>query len=310
MSKLDWSTAKAYDIIIVGSGPAGCTAALYSARAGYSPLVLHGDVPGGQLTGTTEIENFPAFKGTGPELVETMEKQATEAGAQFEYSKIIECDLSVNPKRLVSDIGDLYTCKALIIATGATAQYLGLPNEERLKMKGVSGCATCDGPLYRGKDVVVVGGGDAAVEEALFLSHICKSVKLIHRRDQLRASLPMKKKIENAKIQILWWSIVTDVLGSEFVTGIKVKNVKTNKEEVINCEAMFVAIGHKPATDVFRKYLDCDPQGYFITKGSPETKVPGVFVAGDCADRVYRQAITSAGTGCKAALLAEKYLQE
>lgn len=310
MSTYDWSKAHFHEIIIIGSGPAGCTAALYTARAGYTPCVFHGHTPGGQLTGTTEIENFPAFKGTGPELVESMEKQATEAGAVFEFENIVDADLSGNPKKLVSDSGELFTCKALIICTGANAQYLGLPNETRLKMRGVSACATCDGPLYKGKDVCVVGGGDAAVEEALYLSKICKSVKLIHRRDQLRAGTTMKKKIENSKVQILWWHIVTDVLGENYVSGIKVKNVQTNEESTINCDGLFVAIGHKPATEVFNKYLDVDAQGYFITNGSPMTKVPGIFVAGDCADRVYRQAITSAGTGCQAALLAEKYLSE
>lgn len=271
-------------------------------------IVFHGEIPGGQLTQTTEIENFPGFKGTGSELVDKIADQATEAGAKFSYEKVVDCDLSESLKKIKAESDDIFTCKALIIATGASAQYLGLPNEDRLKSKGVSGCATCDGPLFRGKDVVVVGGGDAAVEEAIFLSHLCKSVKLIHRRDQLRASLPMKKKIEESKVEVIWWSVIVDVLGENYVTGIKVKNVQTEKITEIACDGLFVAIGHKPATEVFRKSLECDGQGYFITDGSPATKIPGVYVAGDCADRIFRQAVTSAATGCQAALLAERYL--
>ncbi|KAH0789545.1 thioredoxin-disulfide reductase [Histomonas meleagridis] len=310
MSTYDWSQAEKVDVIVVGSGPAGSTAALYIARAGYSPIVLHGEVPGGQLTTTTEIENFPGWTGTGPDLVMKIEEQATAAGAEYRFEHITECDLLTTPKKISTDCDTHYLANVVIIATGASAMYLGLPNEERLKMHGVSGCATCDGPLYRGKDVVVVGGGDAAVEEALFLSHIAKSVKLIHRRDQLRASLPMKKKIEASTVQIVWDTIITDVLGQDHVTGLKVKNVKTNEEKEIECEALFVAIGHTPATKPFRGQLECDQQGYIITHGTPATNIPGVFAAGDCADRVYRQAITSAGTGCQAALLAERYLQE
>lgn len=306
----DWSQAVQKDIIIVGSGPAGCTAALYNARAGYAPLVLHGCEPGGQLTFTSEIENFPGFSGTGPELMEKMEEQATEAGAVFEYDEIVECDLKCDPKKLITASGTLYTCRALIIATGASAQYLGLPNEERLKNHGVSGCATCDGPIYAGKDVIVVGGGDAAVEEALYLSHICKSVKLIHRRDQLRASTPMKNKLAASTVEVIWNTVVIDVLGENIVTGIRTKNTDGEEKE-IECSALFVAIGHKPATDVFRSQLETDRMGYIQrVNGTPETKVPGVFVAGDCADHRFRQAITSAATGCQAALLAEQYLKQ
>lgn len=188
--------------------------------------------------------------------------------------------------------------------------YLGIPSEQRLKGKGVSACATCDGPLYRNKDVIVVGGGDAAAEEALYLSKICKSVKLVHRRDQLRASLPMKKKVETSSIEMIWNSVIDEVLGENTVEGVAIKNVQTGEITKVPCDGLFVAIGHKPATDVFREYLECDKQGYFVTNGSPATKVPGVFVCGDCADHVYRQAITSAGTGCQAALLAERYLSE
>jgi len=307
---MDWSKAEKVDILIIGSGPAGSTAALYIARAGYKPIVLHGETPGGQLTGTTELENFPGFAGTGPELVSKIEEQATEAGAEYRYQLVTKANLRENPKQIETDTGALYLTKALIIATGASAQYLGLENEKRLMSRGVSGCATCDGPLYKGKNVVVVGGGDAAAEEALFLNKICKSVKLVHRRDQLRASVPMRKKVANSTIQMMWNSVIEDVLGEDKVTGVLVKNVNNDEVTKVDCDGLFVAIGHKPATEVFREFLECDTQGYFVTNGTPATRVPGVFVAGDCADRVYRQAITSAGTGCQAALLAERYLTE
>ena len=307
----DWSKAEKHDIVIVGSGPAGGTAALYAARAGYHPIVLHGEQPGGQLTTTTDLENFPGWKGTGPELVEKIEEQATEAGAEFRYEVVTKVDFSSTPKKLETDCGTGYLAKAVIIATGAKAMYLGLPSEERLKGKGVSACATCDGPLYKGKRVVVVGGGDAAAEEALILAKICSSVHMVHRRDQLRATLPMKKKVEASPIQMVWDSVVDEVLGTDSVTGVRVKNVKTGKLTEIPCDGLFVCIGHKPATEVFKEYVETTPQGYFVTKeGSPETNVKGVFVCGDCADHIYRQAITSAGQGCKAAMLAEHYLQD
>ena len=305
---IDWNAAKKVDVVILGSGPAGSTAALYLARAGYAPLVLHGGTPGGQLTGTTELENFPGWKGTGPQLVEKIEEQATEAGARYEFEIVTFADVQANPKKLATDVGNAYLARAVVIATGANAIYLGLESEERLKQKGVCGCATCDGPLFKGQDVVVVGGGDAAVEEALFLSHICKSVKLIHRRNELRASLPMKKKIEASSVECVWDSVVVECLGTEKLTGIKVKNVKTEEVSTIDCDGLFVAIGHKPATEVFKGQIDMDPQGYIKTQGTPQTSVPGVYACGDCADRVFRQAITSAGTGCQAALLAERFL--
>ena len=305
---IDWTKAKNVDVVILGSGPAGSTAALYLARAGYAPLVLHGGTPGGQLTGTTELENFPGWKGTGPELVAKIEEQATEAGARYEFEIVTFADVKATPKKIATDLGNAYLARAVVIATGANAMYLGLESEERLKQKGVCGCATCDGPLFKGQDVVVVGGGDAAAEEALFLSHICKSVKLIHRRNELRASLPMKKKIEDSSVECVWDSVVVECLGTEKLTGIRVKNVKTEEESTIDCAGLFIAIGHKPATEVFKGQLDMDPQGYIKTQGTPETSVPGVYACGDCADRVFRQAITSAGTGCQAALLAERFL--
>lgn len=306
---VDWSKAQSVDVIIIGSGPAGSTAALYISRAGYNPIVLHGETPGGQLTGTTELENFPGWSGTGPDLVMKVEEQATAAGAEYRYELVTEVDFSVSPKKLATDVGSCYLAKVVIIATGANAMYLGIPSEEKLKGKGVCGCATCDGPLYKGKDVVVVGGGDAAAEEALFLSHLCKSVKLVHRRNELRASLPMKKKIQESSVIMVWDSVIAEVLGEDKVTGVKVQNVNTKAEEVIPCEALFVAIGHKPATKAFQPYIECDQQGYIITKdGTPQTSVEGIYACGDCADRIYRQAITSACTGCQAALLAERYL--
>lgn len=310
MESVDWSKATKKSVIVVGSGPAGSTAALYITRAGYPATVLHGEVPGGQLTGTTELENYPGWKGTGPELVEFIENQATEAGAEYCYEAVTDCDLSTQPKRIYTDMGNAYLCDALIVATGASAMWLGLPSEQRLRMRGVSACATCDGPLYKGKDVFVIGGGDAAAEEAMYLSRICNSVHLVHRRDQLRASLPMKKKLAESTVQIVWNSVVTDITGEDKVTGITLKNVQTDEVTSYKADGVFIAIGHVPATDPFKKYVECDEKGYFVTHGSPATNVPGVFVAGDCADKVYRQAITSAGTGCQAALLAEKYLQE
>lgn len=306
----DWTQAEQVDVIIIGSGPAGSTAALYIARAGYKPIVLHGQIPGGQLTSTTEIENFPGWTGTGTDLVMKIEEQATEAGAEYRFEMVTECDLVSNPKKISTDCDTHYLCKAVIISTGANAMYLGLPNEERLKMHGVSACATCDGPLYKGKDVVVVGGGDAAAEEALYLTKICSSVKLVHRRDQLRASLPMRKKVEESTVEMVWNSVIVDVLGEDKVSGVRIQNVQTKEEKDVPCSALFVAIGHSPATEAFRGQIECDQQGYIITHGTPATNVKGVFAAGDCADRVFRQAITSAGTGCQAALLAEKYLQE
>ena len=308
--EINWDNLKVHDLIILGSGPAGSTAALYSARAGYKPLVLHGDVPGGQLTFTSEIENFPGFNGTGTQLVRFMEHQATHAGASYKSEIIVSVDLSVFPRRLISENNVGYLCKSLIIATGAKAKYLGLENEQRLRNRGVSGCATCDGPLYTGQDVIVVGGGDVAVEEALYLTKICKSVTLVHRRNDLRASLPMKKKIMASTVKFEWDSVIEDVIGDDYLTSVQIKNIKTNKIKTLNVGAMFVAIGHTPETKAFNGQLDLDESGYFITNGSPETKIPGVFVAGDCADKRYRQAITSAGTGCQAALLAEKYLTE
>ena len=308
--EIDWDNVKVDDVIILGSGPAGSTAALYLARACYNPVVLHGGIPGGQLVYTSEIENYPGFKGTGPELVAKMQEQAEAAGARYEVATIASVNLSVRPFQLVSETNKGYKARALIVATGANARYLEIESEQRLRNRGVSACAVCDGALYTGQDVAVVGGGDTAIEEALHLAKMCKSVKLIHRRDQFRASKPMQKKLSESTIEVIFDSVVDEVLGEDCVKGLKLKNVKTGAVSEVKVNALFVAIGHVPATEVFAGQLERDREGYFVTQGNPATKVPGVFVAGDCADKVFRQAITSAGTGCQAALLAERYLME
>ena len=295
-----------HSLIIAGSGPAGSTAALYAARAGFSPLVFHGQAPGGQLTTTTELENFPGWKGTGPDLVAKIEEQATNAGATYSYEEILDCDLSSPVKTIRTDSNE-YSTNALIIATGATARYLNVPGEQQLIGKGVSACAVCDGPLYKGKHVIVVGGGDTAIEEALFLQKVCRSVKMIVRGERLTASTIMKERIAKSGVEILWNREVAKVNGSKKVEGVTLTNPKNQKEDM-KCDGIFVAVGHTPATKAFMKWLKTDQHGYFVTKGSPETDIPGVFVAGDCADPLYRQAITAAGSGCQAALLAEKYL--
>jgi thioredoxin reductase (NADPH) len=305
-----WEKVEVVDVLIIGSGPAGCTAALYAARAGLSTVVLHGNVPGGQLTQTTDVENYPAFEGTGTELVEKMKDQSMKYGAKFFTETVQEVNLSVFPRRIVTKTNVGFLCRSLIIATGAKAKYLGLPSEERLKNKGVSACAICDGRLFAHQDVAVVGGGDVAIEEALYLAKICRNVTLFHRRDKLRASHAMQKKLAASTVNVVYDTVVSEVLGDEYVTGVLVKNVKTGDVTNHSVAALFVAIGHEPETKLFEGQLDIDKSGYFVTDGSPNTKVPGVFVAGDCADKVYRQAITSAGTGCQAALLAERYISE
>ena len=304
-----WESVPLRDAVVVGSGPAGATAALYLARAGYKPVVFHGRTAGGQLTMTTDVENFPTFKGTGPELVKAIEAQAREAGAVFVEDTVTSANLTLFPKRIQTERGARYCAKAVIIATGADAKYLGLPNETRLKNRGVSACATCDGPLFAGKDVVVVGGGDSAATEALTLSRICRTVTLLHRGESMSASAPMKAKLRESSVRILGHAEVIDVLGEEFVTGVKVRRQTTNDTFILVASAMFVAIGRKPATDVFKHEVQVDKHGYFIPIGrTTRTNVPGVFVAGDCADHVYRQAITSAGSGCQAALDAEHFI--
>ena len=302
------------NVVIIGSGCAGLTAAIYAARANLTPLVVRGHEAGGQLTLTTLVENYPGFpKGVqGPELIELMQKQAEEFGAEFLEGDVTRVDLSNRPFTL--EMGqDKIEAQALIVATGASARLLGLDSERKLLGHGVSTCATCDGYFYRGKEVVVVGGGDTAAEDALFLTRYAKQVNLLHRRDELRASKIMQKRVfDNKVIKPVWNSVVTEVLDPSKgeVTAVRMKNVKTGEETVKECDGVFVAIGHSPNTELFKGQLDMNDVGYLITHDGSQTNVPGVFAAGDCRDHVYRQAITAAGTGCMAAIDAERFLAE
>lgn len=304
------------DLVILGSGPAGLTAAIYAARADLKPLVVHGPQPGGQLTTTTEVENWPGEPEgiDGTALIEKLKAQAVRFGTEFQEGWVKEVDLNSSPKKLILEGGDVIETKALIVATGASAKWLGAPGEEELKNKGVSACATCDGFFFRDKDVVVVGGGDVAMEEAMFLTKFASSVTVVHRRDELRASKPMQKRaFENDKITFAWNSEVQEILGVEEgrVTGVRIKNNQTGEETVLEAGGYFVAIGHKPNTGVFAGQLDMDEKGYLqVVPGRTLTNVEGVYAAGDVADHLYRQAVTSAGTGCAAALDAERWLAE
>ena len=302
-------------VVILGSGPAGCTAAIYAARAMLSPLMIAGLQPGGQLTITTEVENYPGFKGAiqGPWLMEQMQAQAEHVGTKVVFDLITSVDLAKRPFILTGDSGTRYSADTLVIATGAQAKWLGLPSEEKLKGYGVSACATCDGFFFKDKKVAVVGGGNTAVEEALFLTNFATEVTLIHRRDSLRADKTNQQRLErNPKISVLWDSAVEEVLGGgepRTVTGVRVKNLKTGSVDTIPRDGLFVAIGHTPATEIFRGQLDMDDEGYVRTApDSTKTSVPGVFAAGDVKDRIFRQAVTAAGMGCMAALEAEKFL--
>src|SRR5271157_276658 len=301
------------DVVIIGSGCAGLTAAIYSARANLKPLVIRGLEAGGQLTLTTLVENFPGFpKGVqGPELIELMEKQASVFGAEFKHGHVTRVDLSRRPFVLEAE-GETIETRTLIIASGASARLLGLDSERKLLGHGVSTCATCDGYFYRGKEVVVVGGGDTAAEDALFLTRYADQVNIVHRRDQLRASKIMQDRLfRNPKIKFLWNSLVSDVLDVERgeVTGIKLKDAKTGDETIKHCDGVFIGIGHSPNTSLFRGQLEMNETGYLITHDGSKTNVPGVFAAGDVQDHVYRQAITAAGSGCMAAIDAERYLE-
>ncbi|GAB4521556.1 MAG: thioredoxin-disulfide reductase [Parvularculaceae bacterium] len=304
-------------VIIIGSGPAGYTAAIYAARAMLEPVIIQGIQPGGQLTITTDVENYPGFAEViqGPWLMEQMQKQAEHVGTRIVSDIIVKADLKARPFALTGDSGTLYTCDALIIATGAQAKWLGLPSEEKFKGFGVSACATCDGFFYRDKKVAVIGGGNTAVEEALFLTNFASKVTLIHRRDELRAEKILQKRLfENPKIEILWDTVVEEVLGTEDplgVTGARLKNVKTGETREIEIDGFFTAIGHAPATELFVDQLETKQGGYLITRpDSTATSIPGVYAAGDVTDDVYRQAVTAAGMGCMAALEAEKFLAE
>ena len=301
-------------LVIIGSGCAGWTAALYSARANLKPLVLTGKQPGGLLTTTTVVENYPGFpEGVdGYELMTRFQKQAERFGARSKFGEVESADLSQKPFLLTVD-GETVQTETIIIASGASHRHLGIESEHKLENKGVTYCATCDGalPIFRNQALVVVGGGDSACEEAMYLTRFGSTVYLVHRRDKLRASKIMAERaLSNAKIKPVWNSVVTEVLDvkQDKVTGVRLKNLLTDTENVLDCAGLFVAIGHVPSTQIFRGMIDMDETGYILPKGGSATNVPGVFVAGDCADRVYRQAVTAAGMGCAAAIDAERYL--
>lgn len=299
--------------MIIGSGPAGYTAAIYAARADMQPLMYTGMQPGGQLTITTEVENYPGYPEgvNGPEMMEDFRKQAERFGTEIRYEMVTEVDFRgpvhkviINDKTVLAD--------SVIIATGASAKWLGLESEQRLNGFGVSACAVCDGFFYKGQEVVIVGAGDTAAEEASYLAKLCSKVTMLVRRDEMRASKAMQHRVMNTKnIEIKYNHETVEILGGKNVEGVKVLNNQTNEEYVIPCTGFFVAIGHKPNTDIFKGWLDMDETGYLIVKpGSSKTKIPGVFASGDAADKVYRQAVTAAGTGCMAALDAERYLAD
>ena len=303
------------DTIIVGSGAAGYTAAIYAARANMKPILVNGQQPGGQMTITTDVENYPGFKDVvqGPWLMDQMKAQAESVGTKIINDTITECNFKSEPFELIGDSKSIYYGKTIIIATGATARWLGIESEEKFKGYGVSACATCDGFFFKNKIVAVVGGGNTAVEEALYLTLHAKKVFLIHRRNKLRAEKILQERLfKNKKIEIIWDSVVEEIHGNENpkkVIGISIKNKKINKSKSIDLDGVFVAIGHDPATNIFKNKIKLDNEGYILTKpGSTETNIPGVFAAGDVTDKIYRQAVTAAGMGCMAALDAEKYI--
>lgn len=300
------------DVLIIGSGPAGYTAAIYAARANLNPVLYTGSQPGGQLTTTTDVENYPGYvEGVmGPEMMMDFQKQAERFGTDVRYGMVTSVDFQSYPLRVTIDEEQTLEAHSVIIATGASAKWLGIPSEERLNGKGVSACAVCDGFFFRGKDVVVVGGGDTAAEEASYLSKICKKVYLLVRRDEMRASAIMQRRVEkSANIEILWNTETEEILGEEEVEGVRVVNNQTGEKREIEAQAFFVAIGHQPNTDIFTGVLNRDENGYILTEpDSTRTNIAGVFASGDAQDHVYRQAITAAGSGCMAALDAERFL--
>jgi len=308
------SEAQVENVVIAGTGPAGLTAALYAARANLTPLVFEGMEPGGQLTTTTDVENFPGFPEgiMGPELMEKMKGQVTRFGARLEMDEIEEVDFSTWPYSYKTMMGNSGKAKTFIVATGASARYLGLENELRLRGYGVSACATCDGFFFRDQKVVVIGGGDSACEEATFLTRFASEVHLFVRRDAMRASKIMAERaLKNPKIQVHWNTEMTDVLGEKEVTGVEWKNSATGESGTLDLQGVFLAIGHTPNSKPFVPWMDHDDAGYLLTKpGRTETNVPGVFAAGDVQDTFYRQAVTAAGTGCAAALEAERWLED
>lgn len=305
-------------LLIIGAGPAGYTAAIYAARANLKPVLVQGMQPGGQLMITTDVENYPGFAEAiqGPWLMEQMQKQAEHVGTELIYDIITEVDFKKRPFRCVGDSGDVYIADTVIIATGAQARWLGIESEKTFQGFGVSACATCDGFFYKGKDVALVGGGNSAMEEALYLSHIASSVTMIHRRDAFRGEKILQDRVaNNPKIKIVWDSIVEEIVGDtaphKSVTGIRVKNIKTNAVTTVPVHGVFVAIGHDPATKLFKGHVAMDDAGYILTApDSTATDIPGVFAAGDVKDKVFRQAVTAAGMGCMAALEAERWLAQ
>jgi thioredoxin reductase (NADPH) len=309
------STTRHAHVLILGSGPAGYTAAIYAARAMLKPLLIQGIQPGGQLSITTDVENYPGFSEViqGPWLMEEMKAQAEHVGTEIIMDHISNVDFDVRPFRLEADSGDVFTCDALIICTGAQARWLGLPSEEAYRGYGVSACATCDGFFYRNKEVIVVGGGNTAVEEAIFLTNFASKVTLVHRRDSLRAEKIMQDRLfKNPKIEVVWDNVIDEIKGPTDPRGVDsvvLRNVKTKETSERKVDGVFVAIGHAPATEMFKGKLDMKPSGYLITKpDSTATSIPGVFAAGDVKDDIYRQAVTAAGMGCMAALEAERWL--
>jgi thioredoxin reductase (NADPH) len=301
-----------YDVIILGSGSAGYTAAVYSCRAGRKTLLIAGSIPGGQLMLTSDVENFPGFPEAvlGPELMERLRKQAERFGPEIIYDDASKVNFKSKPFEVT--VGKrILQGKTVIISTGANAKWLGLSSETRLRGHGVSSCATCDGYFFKEKDVVVVGGGDTAMEEATFLANITRKVTVVHRRDRLRASQIMQERsLKNPKIGFVWDSVVDEILGDSSVTGVRSRNLKTGKEQLLKTDGVFVAIGYEPNTSIFKGQVDLDPKGYIITRNETETNVPGIFAAGDVRDFRYRQAVTAAADGCKAAMDADRFISE
>lgn len=306
---------KTLDVVIVGSGPAGLTAALYAARADLKPLVFEGPEPGGQLTTTTDVENYPGYPDgvLGPKMMEDLRNQATRFGADCRWGTVSEIDFGKRPYKVTVDEKNEVYARSLIVSTGASAKWLGLESEQRLRGHGVSACATCDGAFFRDQHVVIIGGGDTAMEEAQFLTKFASKVTLLHRRDELRASKIMQKRtLENPKVEVMWNSVLEEVIGDKVVEGVKVRNVKTDEVRTLDdVTGVFLAIGHKPNTDLFKGVLDMDETGYILTEPkSTYTNMPGIFACGDAQDKDYRQAVTAAGTGCMAAIDAERWLAE
>ena len=304
-------------ILIIGSGPAGLSAAIYAARASLKPVLIHGTQPGGQLTITTDIENYPGFAKTiqGSYLMQEMEKQAENVGTKLVYDQVEKVELLKRPFKIYTSLDDIYEADSIVISTGAQAKWLGLPSEQVFQGFGVSGCATCDGFFYKGKEVAVIGGGNTAVEEALYLTNHASKVRIVHRRDTFRAEQILQNRLfENKKISVIWNNVLEEIVGTKdpkSVTGVRLKNTESGNITTLDCDGVFIAIGHKPNTTMFKGQLEMDDEGYIITAAdSTKTNVAGVYAAGDVQDKIYRQAVTAAGTGCMAALEADKFLRD